>query len=648
MAYVRNPVVYVPDLTNGRPIVDGKVYLLTSGTIPPMHDSTIDPLDLLTVTYINEAGNTVEQPQPLYTSKGGCLYGNFPDEARQFMITPQDYVFAAYNRIGELQYSAETSASDYVETDALAVVGSTVLVGGIEAKELKKAGIFTTTAEIASGAFPVDSVLCVTDRANAIFIVQSGGTVDGKGVISAGGTNTAYFDASSFEEYNPEFFGAATAAPDITAFVQYAINLVGVQDPFAANPTGITIKFPSKSKFNVTGTLLLPSYVRIDLNGSTLLGDGTNTMFETAYWSSGALVTNFGQANETKFVLNTQVTNGRISNCKAFKLFNFCESSIVENIRFFGCNQAVYALRCFYGSFRQLHARSPLDGLVLPCFHFESAMGALEAAQVYANGYNTGLLIAGNKDNMMLSNFSSETCPVGISIENTTSAITFERGYFEGNFNSISLASTANHENVVVDGCWFLGTTNAIEATTALSGTFRENNVLNGANVSLQNNFSCRMTVEIPTDVTANNAVYAVPSNYLLGRANNVKYIKQVYDSATGLVEAKCDVYAGPIPRNYAGTSGKPIPNQIPFCTHTFTATTLTIDTKIEYQNIEFIGLQVSVNGVNCGGIAVAGVMLNTIASSLTITPSNNGGFYRFVISGFTGGTTFSGAVKIL
>jgi hypothetical protein len=142
MAYVRNPVVYVPDLTNGRPIVDGKVYLLTSGTVPPMHDSTIDPLDLLTVTYINEAGNTVEQPQPLYTSKGGCLYGNFPDAARQFMIAPQAYVFAAYNRIGELQYSAETSASDYVETDALAAVGSTVLIAGVPAFKYKAVKVF--------------------------------------------------------------------------------------------------------------------------------------------------------------------------------------------------------------------------------------------------------------------------------------------------------------------------------------------------------------------------------------------------------------------------------------------------------------------------------------------------------------------------
>lgn len=138
MAYVRNPVVYVPDLTNGRPIVDGKVYLLTSGTIPPMHDSTIDPADLLTVTYINEAGNTVEQPQPLYTSKGGCLYGNSPEEAAQYIVSNNSYVFAAYNKNGKLQYSANTSGTDAVETADLAGVNSTVLVGGVQAGEITK------------------------------------------------------------------------------------------------------------------------------------------------------------------------------------------------------------------------------------------------------------------------------------------------------------------------------------------------------------------------------------------------------------------------------------------------------------------------------------------------------------------------------
>lgn len=133
MAFVRNPVVYVPDLTNGRPIVDGKVYLLTAGTVPPTQDSAINPADLLTVSYVNEAGNTITQPQPLYTSKGGCLYGSFPEEAAQYSVSNNSFVFAAYDKRGRLQYSAETTASDYIETDALAASDSTVLVGGVEA-----------------------------------------------------------------------------------------------------------------------------------------------------------------------------------------------------------------------------------------------------------------------------------------------------------------------------------------------------------------------------------------------------------------------------------------------------------------------------------------------------------------------------------
>ena len=145
MAFLRNPVVYVPDLNNGRPIVDGKVYALVSGTVPPMHDSAIDPLDLLTVTYENEAGNIVEATQPLYTSKGGCLYGNYPDSARQYMVTPQEYVYAVYNRIGQLEYSGETTASDYVETNALAATDSTVLIASVQAGQVGSNLIYQKT-----------------------------------------------------------------------------------------------------------------------------------------------------------------------------------------------------------------------------------------------------------------------------------------------------------------------------------------------------------------------------------------------------------------------------------------------------------------------------------------------------------------------
>ena len=277
MAYVRNPVVYVPDLTNGRPIVDGKVYLLTSGTIPPMHDSTIDPLDLLTVTFVNEAGNTVEQPQPLYTSKGGCLYGNFPDAARQFMIAPQAYVFAAYNRIGELQYSAETSASDYVETDALAAANSTVLVGGVEAgltpvpinsiKSLSTAPQIDGRQYLAKGFYADTSVGGGIFKWNAAKskTTHNGGTViDPDRAAAWNGTQAnlsvlytaavsgvGVFDRVSVDTLNAYAFGAvADSSTDNTITINKAIST------FAPN-NGAILEIPSGAKFNLK-SLTLP------------------------------------------------------------------------------------------------------------------------------------------------------------------------------------------------------------------------------------------------------------------------------------------------------------------------------------------------------------------------------------------------------
>jgi hypothetical protein len=138
MAFLRNPVVYVPDLLNGRPIVGGKVYVLTVGTVPPAHDSAINPSTLVTVSYKNEAGNIVTAPQPLYTSKGGCLYGEYPSEARQYISAQNSFVFAVYNSAGRLQYSSETSGSDSVQTADLAAANSTVLVGGVEARAIRR------------------------------------------------------------------------------------------------------------------------------------------------------------------------------------------------------------------------------------------------------------------------------------------------------------------------------------------------------------------------------------------------------------------------------------------------------------------------------------------------------------------------------
>jgi hypothetical protein len=441
---------------------------------------------------------------------------------------------------------------------------------------------------------------------------------------------------------------------DDTASIQAAINQVGEQDTFLANVTGIEVVFPTKGKFYVAGTLYLPSYVRINLNGSTLIGQGTNTLFESAYFSGGVPVTNFTQPNDTRLVVCSSVVNGQISNFnRAFVLLNFCEGSYLEDLRLFGCNQAVYAKRCFYSTVSNVHSRSPLDGLVLPCFHFDQAVNAIRIQHTFAVGYLTGWEFSGSKDNVYAIDCGAESCTRGVVVNNGTAAIQFRGWYFENLTTAIDFEATGNHENVYVDGCWFFAVTNAIEGSSIVSGRFSQNNQLNGALISLAANFSNRMVVEIPTSVDADNITPSLPVIYSIGDANNAEQVKQIYDSGSGLVTNKLRVAAGRIPFYASGTIGSPKGGTVPGATVTLNATDAVIDTKINYTNFEMVRYSIQVvDGLGAYSLAgdvvwVTAVPITGFATK-TVTASNNSGFLRLTVSGLSTPTAVTGIVKLV
>jgi hypothetical protein len=443
---------------------------------------------------------------------------------------------------------------------------------------------------------------------------------------------------------------------DDTAAIQRAVNSIASALPFDGNYAAVELQFPSLSKVYIAGTVYIPSFVRLNLNGSVLRGTGTNTMFETGYFdSSGNVVSNFGQANETQFVVCSRIYNGNVFQCnKAFHLFNFCEDSSVDNIRFVGVNQAVYAKRCFYGSFTKLHSRSPLDGTAFPCYYFDDEVNAVTIKSVFAISYNVGWKFSGMKG-VYASTCGAESCPTGVTVSDATAGIHFHDWYFENCYNAIDCDGTGNHENVVVTLTRFITVTNAIQGVTIVSGEFAGSNELNGAAVNLASNFANRMQVRIPTDMTADNTTPDLPAAYLLGDANLVDYVKTLYNSVTGLVSIKGRVHGGVIPHHYSGDSGTPSSNVIPFCTASLNggADTLTVDTKIRYLNTEFIGVQLTINDAGgaevIAGICAAGTFLDlTKPIAVSVTPSNNAGFYRFTIAGLAGATTYSGVIRIL
>lgn len=125
---------YIPDPKNGRPIADGQAYFFLGGYSAPSSIADVNPAFIAEVT---ANGNPV--PQPIYTSKGGTLIVGSQTNQPQLNVDPLVKRVAVYDKCGRLVYStAYNGVGAFVDADALAAPGSTVLVGGVAAGKIAK------------------------------------------------------------------------------------------------------------------------------------------------------------------------------------------------------------------------------------------------------------------------------------------------------------------------------------------------------------------------------------------------------------------------------------------------------------------------------------------------------------------------------
>lgn len=94
---------------------------------------------------------------------------------------------------------------------------------------------YGTTTELSEGKFPLNKLVCVTDRARGIFLTTLGGSVDGKGVLDAGNGNTAVWQVNP-SNVNPAECGFVVGtSEDMQPYLQYAAD---------ATPNGGVFKLP--------------------------------------------------------------------------------------------------------------------------------------------------------------------------------------------------------------------------------------------------------------------------------------------------------------------------------------------------------------------------------------------------------------------
>jgi hypothetical protein len=454
----------------------------------------------------------------------------------------------------------------------------------------------------------------------------------------SGAVNVKWFGAISYFTAFPS--GDESTAFDNTIVLQHVLNLSSKSGAFTSRSKSFVVQFTPNTFYYFLGTVYLPSYITLDLNGATIQGIGTNTFIESGYFVGDAVVSNFSSPNETRFVVHSNVKNGTISNFnKAFRLFNFCEASFIRDIRFYGCNQAVYAVRCFYSSYYNLHSRQPLDNQAYPCFHLHDAVNAIEVSHCFVEGYNIGWEISGSKDNCLLLDISAENCATGVSVENSTSGLSILNGYFEGNYNAIDFQGTGNHSNILVEGCWFFGVTNAVEGTTIVSGNIRRN-TLNGAAYNLATNFSNRLVVDtslasFPDSLPSSSSV---PSG--LGDTCFSENIATVFNTATGLALFKVKDVSGFHPLAVRGSTGSPKSGTVPGCSVTINNTSAKVTTNIIYNFFESFSYVLEVYSPSEGVFTVSGrVIGSTIFPNSAQKPvnlSNEGGKFALNIGGFS------------
>ena len=445
-----------------------------------------------------------------------------------------------------------------------------------------------------------------------------------------------------------------------------------VQAAFAHKKgVGLTrVMFPAGADVVIKGTVYIPTGVSCDFNGSILRGADTNTMFETAVWENGRLVTNWGKPAGSALITDSHLINGFFRNCnQVFKLFNFITNCKLADHRAIKVNQFLHARECFYGSFERIMTWDPLSKNTLPCYVWEGDIQAQGVRKVFASGYGIGHHIQGFNDVECFDTCSAESCTTGVYLtggrgeQGGIQNLEFHNWYFEGNNTAVKADPNFVYQRINFKNCfWSLNIVN-IDSSTILSGSFDESNVFlttsekpGNFNMTGVRNGERGFRIGLPAEYSNENFwASTINPNQMYTGSNVIVERKLTYAHPTdGSPIARTSERKGIHERDCIGSSVGFIPtNKVPFCEVTLGDTNAVVLTRIPVRPHEMLSFSLTVvdggGSWDCTGFVINGkVHQGANQKAVSISTGRNGCYQLTVSGGLSNVTSCTGSVRLV
>lgn len=458
-------------------------------------------------------------------------------------------------------------------------------------------------------------------------------------------------------------YGAAVdGSTDDSPALRKALDLA------ARNGTTVTCDPPGDVK--LSSTVYIPQRLAqgqrgflISMYGSAFIGQGrgTGTILESgtgAVSTDGA--TNFGQGNESAQALHygTVIEGVRFKSCDlAVRLFNFTIGCELRDCWFDDCDRALVAHRCFYMKFLNLSAAMDVVAAGEPLYDFtdvNNAMviqGCVAASSDGSSPTGIGYRFTGGGSSIIFHGNTAESLDKGIVFNGAIQGIDIRQNYFENITTTAIDGTIAGTLEMDIDGNWFHGCTEAVDAAEWIAGKFGQSNHISGTGGTVRVADAASLaTIEIApqyfSEVEANASAASLPALYDLGESVKVVSSRRVYDAAVGFnATIVIDANASKSVPAFAYTGGNGRTGtapSLPFCTQTLNSGSTVIDTKIVWSTVRMgilFDLQTTIAATprQFSGIVLANstvFRLDGLSGSFTITASDNGGFLRLTIGG--------------